>query len=615
MMWMGLAAAATWTVPGDGAFSDFASQLVSGDVVEFTQDQTLCVDVGVDLTLRGEVTLTANGCDNLLVINDGETVTVEGLRLANPSGRVVGNWYSHVVLDQITVEQAGRDDLQGGAVHVYGGSLTLRGSSLSNAIGSDGGAVAAIWASSVVIEDSVFTANTATGHGGALFTYAVDGPVDLLGSAFTDNQATDGGAVAAHWYHQMTVEDSTFERNSASGSGGALTHWYNSDAVITAARFADNDAGNGGGAISAYGNSQDEFSLSLQDSTLSDNTSGSHGGCLDVLWFGAVSISNTAFSGCEAAGSGGGIRAYAIGTLEVAGSSFGSNASLGRGGAFESQWIRTESITNSLFVGNTSVLGGGIARYAGYDSTITNNTFVDNAATEYGGAAFLEWSYGTFTNNLLMGSQGSGLYVIEVYSYGNTAFGWNAWYDNDVHGGGFGYPSDDDLVGDPGLFGDGDYRLHGLSPLRDAGDPALIDPDGSRSDIGAWGGPGAVDEDRDGDGLSYFADCDDSDPDLSEPIAWFEDADGDGFAGETPIEACFQPDGTVLTWNDCDDTDPDRYPGAVEHRGDGIDQDCDGVDPEPNNPDRTEARSSCSSAPASGVLLGLVGLLFLRRRS
>ena len=40
------------------------------------------------------------------------------------------------------------------------------------------------------------------------------------------------------------------------------------------------------------------------------------------------------------------------------------------------------------------------------------------------------------------------------------------------------------------------------------------------------------------------------------------DADGDGFAGKA----------------DCDDTDPDAYPGAPEFVADGIDQDCDGTD-------------------------------------
>ncbi|MBU0517861.1 hypothetical protein KKA00_07955 [bacterium] len=35
------------------------------------------------------------------------------------------------------------------------------------------------------------------------------------------------------------------------------------------------------------------------------------------------------------------------------------------------------------------------------------------------------------------------------------------------------------------------FRLMPNSPCIDTGDPSLFDPDGSRSDIGAWGGPNA----------------------------------------------------------------------------------------------------------------------------
>jgi hypothetical protein len=61
------------------------------------------------------------------------------------------------------------------------------------------------------------------------------------------------------------------------------------------------------------------------------------------------------------------------------------------------------------------------------------------------------------------------------------------------------------------------------------------------------------------------------------PQEFFEDGDGDGFgdAGFV-IEACEIPEGYVDNGSDCDDEDPDVYPGAEEICNDGIDNDCDG---------------------------------------
>ncbi|UCC81169.1 MAG: right-handed parallel beta-helix repeat-containing protein [Candidatus Zixiibacteriota bacterium] len=42
----------------------------------------------------------------------------------------------------------------------------------------------------------------------------------------------------------------------------------------------------------------------------------------------------------------------------------------------------------------------------------------------------------------------------------------------------------------PMYMGGDDYHLQAFSPLIDAGDPAILDVDGSRSDIGCYGGPG-----------------------------------------------------------------------------------------------------------------------------
>ena len=71
-------------------------------------------------------------------------------------------------------------------------------------------------------------------------------------------------------------------------------------------------------------------------------------------------------------------------------------------------------------------------------------------------------------------------------------------------------------------------------------------------------------------------DCDgDVDEELTLP-AWV-DADGDGFGDPAgPTEVCALSAGFSTTGDDCDDADPDSFPGAPE-RCDTADNDCDGV--------------------------------------
>lgn len=60
---------------------------------------------------------------------------------------------------------------------------------------------------------------------------------------------------------------------------------------------------------------------------------------------------------------------------------------------------------------------------------------------------------------------------------------------------------------------------------------------------------------------------------------WYvdEDLDGWGVLGN-PVVACEAPTGRVAEAGDCAPTDPAIHPGALDTPGDGIDQDCDGLD-------------------------------------
>ncbi len=80
-----------------------------------------------------------------------------------------------------------------------------------------------------------------------------------------------------------------------------------------------------------------------------------------------------------------------------------------------------------------------------------------------------------------------------------------------------------------------------------------------------------LDVDEDCDGLS-----DDSDPSATGQSPFHQDADGDGYGGDSLGLFCDPLAGYVSDVADCDDGDGAIHPGAAEISGDGVDQDCDG---------------------------------------
>ncbi len=81
-----------------------------------------------------------------------------------------------------------------------------------------------------------------------------------------------------------------------------------------------------------------------------------------------------------------------------------------------------------------------------------------------------------------------------------------------------------------------------------------------------------VDADEDCDGLA-----DEDDPDADGLIAWYLDADGDGFGIDADdVLSCEPQDGRSEYGGDCDDADDGVHPGAAELCGNGVDDDCDG---------------------------------------
>lgn len=80
-------------------------------------------------------------------------------------------------------------------------------------------------------------------------------------------------------------------------------------------------------------------------------------------------------------------------------------------------------------------------------------------------------------------------------------------------------------------------------------------------------------------------DCDDTDPNLFPGQSWYKDHDNDGYSDGSTQLSCQRPAGYKTggelagPGNDCDDEDGSRHPGADDPCEDGVDQDCNGEDP------------------------------------
>ncbi|KKR09274.1 MAG: lipoprotein [Candidatus Peregrinibacteria bacterium GW2011_GWF2_39_17] len=213
-----------------------------------------------------------------------------------------------------------------------------------------------------------------------------------------------------------------------------------------------------------------------------------------------------------------GARASIGGCVFVANEAGASGS--GSGGALYVSEGAEAVVTNSVFM-NNSILhayggGGGIMVYRG-TVRLENVLMQDNwTVAGIGTDLYIMTGYGeminvlipeTMTNSSVYVKDGGEAYMLNFYS-GNTVDCLGGACLAEYSGFGGGYL--DGTIGEGVLFLDIEFAQDGYhiartSPFVNAGDPAILDPDGSMSDIGLFGGPGADGLDPDMDGWpAYF---------------------------------------------------------------------------------------------------------------
>ncbi|MCO4744831.1 MAG: hypothetical protein KC912_08580 [Proteobacteria bacterium] len=487
---------------------------------------------------------------NVAVSGSGGAVYVEGTA-AERRGVLAGVNLAGVVAASNTATSG-----QGGAVRVEG-ALNLQGSTLRDNEAIDG---AAVWlqgranqAANGRIDASTFEANVATGEGGALHVMGT-ARAQIWDSSFVSNEALFGGAVRllepTTEVSSSTIDRSTWSGNSAT-DGGAVAVSMRA-LTVSDSHFDANSVSSAGGALAGEGA---EITLLR---TFFDENVATDGGGLFVDLNSFVTVDASVFSGNVATA--GGAMASLSSEIDAEHTWFCENGASTHGSVLSAVDMRGfHTFASSGFAGNT---GGASVLYAhGADSTdsgapltVNTSSFAENVAS--GGTLVIDAAvttvpaaYGASYQNYFADGAGAQVSL-------DTAT--NQWL------------STEDLFQDyspevsPGTVDVSSFVLDGMDPLF----PSWTTAAGCAGDLT----PDPVYTTT-----PYAVRTDSAD-------ALFSDSDSDGF---TAAEGDCNPDNGAV------------FPGATEIDGDGIDQNCDGLDGQDYDGDGVEDAVDCRYSDAT----------------
>jgi hypothetical protein len=234
----------------------------------------------------------------------------------------------------------------------------------------------------------------------------------------------------------FTIQDGVASPGDlAPGTGGGIRDQGNQSVTLTNMVLTSNSSTADGGGLVMENTTNSSWTLTINNTTVSNNHAGDAGGGIDTDGFGTVVINGSAISGNTdlnqgagvyidsiqvgstfisakmnmtgtvvsnnqalatgtlgppaSGGSGGGISNAGNGAMTIANCTFANNYAGGVGGAFSDENAQgTLSVSNSVFSGNVAVLNGGAIQEGGPSTTLTNDSFQNNSSGTIGGALF-----------------------------------------------------------------------------------------------------------------------------------------------------------------------------------------------------------------------------------
>ncbi len=523
----------------------------------FTIRNGVATDGGcVSVTLGASPTLRDLVVEHCTATGDGG-----GLCLRTPAA----------LLQDVTVRHCTAGGYGGGIAIPPNFAPRIEGGEIHDNVADIGGGIAASGSGATELIGIHVHSNTAASMGGGVFRDGGGGEIaDCLiegnqassgagmvilngdplvhGVTVTGNTASGGTGGISLSDVQITLTDSEVTSNTSTYGTGGLSVWYGNETTIVELErvlVSGNSTGGDGGGITIG----EDVVLRASGCTIVANTAGCRGGGvfqdepgppLSYSWLRSTTIAHNHADGLVADDCGGGgawVTDLQLEDVLIA----GNTTTASGGGIYGNAW---NGLENAIVCGNQADGEGGGIYHPGTNAggQYDNVAVVGNGAGSHGGG--FKVSGNVHLVNVLVshntaGGQGGGLYgaitpdITYCDVWGNTPTD---------HGGGL-----TDMTGwfgnvstDPQLLGtsapdplDWDLHLAASSPLVDAGDPGVLDPDGSFSDIGAYGGPDADGWDLDWDG--YFE--------------WWLPGPYD--AATSPGADCDDQDGTVFPGNGC----------------------------------------------------------------